>query len=332
MTAQEPIAFRGRLSASVFPEAARVKAWKEQFGRQFLNLDIDPLDDAPFQHDIEFLGLPGISVSKGRVSSVRYSLTPDLIQSAEDNVTLLIPEIGTIELDQNGKNARINQGDALIRRTCETGDTFSSNGRHLALMVPRRSLAQYVGSTEQFAFAAVDAQNATLGLLKQYLRMLLSTSHPPQKENLSKDAADMISRHVHEVFALLMGGTRDLWEVSGDHGGGLFAVRLVAIRMEIQKHALRPGYSIHELSSVIGVTPGYIRKILAAQGQRFSDLVRVSRLDAAHRLLTSPQTRHLSITEIAYSSGFNDLSYFNRCFKQRYGTTPSDVRETGPET
>lgn len=44
MNAQEPIAFRGRLSASVFPEAARLNAWKEQFGRQFLNLDIDPLD------------------------------------------------------------------------------------------------------------------------------------------------------------------------------------------------------------------------------------------------------------------------------------------------
>lgn len=332
MNAQEPIAFRGRLSASVFPEAARLNAWKEQFGRQFLNLDIDPLDDTPFHHDIDFLGLPELSVSKGRVSAVRYSLTPDLIKSAEDNVTLLIPETGSIDLDQQGKEAHINQGDALIRRTCETGDTYSTRGDHLALMVSREALARYVGNTEQFAFAAIRSDDATLGLLKQYLRMLMSNAPTQLNDGLSKDAAEMISRHVHEVFGLLLSASRDLWEHSSEHGGGLFALRLSAIREDIQKHARNPDYSIYHLSRVIGVTPGYIRKILATEGQRFSDLVRSTRLDAAHRLLSTPQMNGLTITEIAFNSGFNDLSYFNRCFKQRFGMTPGEARDAGSLT
>ena len=33
-----------------------------------------------------------------------------------------------------------------------------------------------------------------------------------------------------------------------------------------------------------------------------------------------------SISEIAYSCGFNDISYFNRCFLKKYGCTPSEFR------
>jgi len=31
----------------------------------------------------------------------------------------------------------------------------------------------------------------------------------------------------------------------------------------------------------------------------------------------------LNITEISYKKGFQDASYFNKCFKQHYGMPPS---------
>lgn len=34
----------------------------------------------------------------------------------------------------------------------------------------------------------------------------------------------------------------------------------------------------------------------------------------------------LSIAEIAYFCGFNDISYFNRCFLKAYGETPSSYK------
>jgi AraC family transcriptional activator of tynA and feaB len=38
--------------------------------------------------------------------------------------------------------------------------------------------------------------------------------------------------------------------------------------------------------------------------------------------------RHIS--EIAYAWGFNDLSHFNRAFRQRFDMTPSEWRESAP--
>ncbi|MGY8704675.1 helix-turn-helix transcriptional regulator [Bradyrhizobium sp. 18BD] len=32
------------------------------------------------------------------------------------------------------------------------------------------------------------------------------------------------------------------------------------------------------------------------------------------------------ISDIAFACGFNDLSYFNRCFRRRFGLTPTAAR------
>jgi AraC-like DNA-binding protein len=41
-------------------------------------------------------------------------------------------------------------------------------------------------------------------------------------------------------------------------------------------------------------------------------------------LLAQPAGRRIS--DIAFGCGFNDLSYFNRCFRRRYGLTPTSAR------
>jgi len=34
----------------------------------------------------------------------------------------------------------------------------------------------------------------------------------------------------------------------------------------------------------------------------------------------------LKVIDIAHDCGFNDVSHFNRCFRRRFGVTPSDIR------
>jgi AraC-like DNA-binding protein len=48
-------------------------------------------------------------------------------------------------------------------------------------------------------------------------------------------------------------------------------------------------------------------------------------------LLTDPRCRHRSIIDIAYASGFGDVSHFNRTFRSRHGDTPSGVRAAARE-
>jgi AraC-like DNA-binding protein len=67
-----------------------------------------------------------------------------------------------------------------------------------------------------------------------------------------------------------------------------------------------------------------MQKLLERSGIRFSDQVNAYRLNAAYEMLVD---RKHPIADIAFASGFSDISYFNRLFKKRFDATPSGVRE-----
>ena len=54
--------------------------------------------------------------------------------------------------------------------------------------------------------------------------------------------------------------------------------------------------------------------------------MKLRRLGLAHGMLCDARQRHRSISDIAMASGFGDLSWFNACYRQQYGMTPSASR------
>jgi AraC family cel operon transcriptional repressor len=65
------------------------------------------------------------------------------------------------------------------------------------------------------------------------------------------------------------------------------------------------------------------RSIRQHYGMTTTELVRQHRLEHAARQL---RLTHHDIIDIALGCGFNNLSYFYRCFRERYGTTPRRFR------
>jgi len=45
-----------------------------------------------------------------------------------------------------------------------------------------------------------------------------------------------------------------------------------------------------------------------------------------HAALTDSRQAQRSISEIALASGFGDVSYFNRAFRNHYGASPTAIR------
>ena len=107
-------------------------------------------------------------------------------------------------------------------------------------------------------------------------------------------------------------------------------MRLRAVKGDIAANLLRTDLSVATVARRQGVSPQYVRSLFNGEGTTFADHVRAERLTLAHEILCDPARRDRRISEIAYDTGFGDLSYFNRTFRQRYGMTPSDVRGAAP--
>lgn len=78
--------------------------------------------------------------------------------------------------------------------------------------------------------------------------------------------------------------------------------------------------TLEEMSGSINMSPKYFCRFFQEMTHRtpidYLNYYRIER--ACYQLLTTDQ----SITEVAYNSGFNDLSYFIKTFKKYKGTTP----------
>ena len=93
----------------------------------------------------------------------------------------------------------------------------------------------------------------------------------------------------------------------------------------IEEHMDDELFSIEELSREASYSNmHFYRKIKALAGQTPSQFLRTIRLKRAAELLSKNSD---NVTQIAYSVGFNSLSYFNKCFKEQFGVTPGQFAE-----
>lgn len=84
--------------------------------------------------------------------------------------------------------------------------------------------------------------------------------------------------------------------------------------------------TIADISNEIGLSQSYFMKYFKnTMGTSFIDYLNEYRLTMASRLLLTSDS---SILDIAGKVGFENLSYFNRLFKKRFGTTPSKYRKS----
>ncbi|MGC4232834.1 MAG: helix-turn-helix domain-containing protein, partial [Niabella sp.] len=86
-----------------------------------------------------------------------------------------------------------------------------------------------------------------------------------------------------------------------------------------------PDYSVEKFSAdMLMDRTGLYRKLMALTGQSPTNFIRTIRLNKAAELL---QEKRLSVSEIADEVGFNSVSYFSKCFHEKFGKTPTQYAE-----
>ncbi|GHT38052.1 hybrid sensor histidine kinase/response regulator [Bacteroidia bacterium] len=90
----------------------------------------------------------------------------------------------------------------------------------------------------------------------------------------------------------------------------------------IEQNIDNPDYDIQTFSSDVGVSRMQLyRKLDALTNMTVKEFIRDIRIKRAAQLL---EQNKANVSEIIYQVGFCDLAYFRKCFREQYGTSPSE--------
>ncbi len=93
----------------------------------------------------------------------------------------------------------------------------------------------------------------------------------------------------------------------------------------LDKKLTEPSLNTEELSKLMGMSRMQLhRKLKSLLGLSTTEFIRNERLKSAAELLKNTD---ISIAEAAYSTGFNEVTYFSKSFKKVYGLSPSAFRK-----
>jgi AraC-like DNA-binding protein len=121
----------------------------------------------------------------------------------------------------------------------------------------------------------------------------------------------------------------------GSQGGSKINRRcMTEAKAMIERRIFDPELCARDIANALGVSVRTVQTWFAAQATTPRAYILERRLErAAERLATCDKA---SVSAIAFDSGFNDVAYFARCFRRRFGCAPSSwrngVRNQGPRT
>jgi len=281
--------------------------------------ELDPAPDVPFRATMNsiHIGTTMLGRCDGTFTTVRRERR-QVIETNDDRYCL-VRNTGNREAQVNhrGREFTMRPGAMVLLKLDEP--FFSADGashkRFTNVHLPMATLKAMVTDVDDMVGCEL-APGGALSLAMDYSDLLLR--HPGAVD----EAGMAIASHLTDLVALGLGARGDL--AASAQRGGLRAVRLKAVLMILEKRFTEPDFSAQKLAAAAGLSERYVNELLYEAGASFTMRLLELRLRKAADLLAKPTERRIS--DIAFDCGFNDLSYFNRCFRRRFGLTPTAAR------
>jgi AraC-like DNA-binding protein len=243
-------------------------------------------------------------------SCYRFTRSKRNISAAPaDHCTVLLQVHGQTAIEQDDDTFVVQPNDIAIFDGRQPFNAVNSDGgRRIVAVMPRamiNSRAPWLSRRPLYRFSS----SRFLDLARRHMVHLKS-------DDLTDNQTNLLTENLRNLLAL---ASTDIAPNRLQAELQLEAL-LAFCRQNLRSTKLSPQFAADHFR--ISVRTVHLR--FATLGQTFGGWLLDTRLEACARVLREQPTRHIS--EIAYIHGFNDLSYFNKSFRARFGMTPKEFR------
>lgn len=262
------------------------------------------------------LSVEGCSVERRRVHIMRDSTRL---------YTLLLQAEGSSTFYHCGNEARLAEGDFVL---CDLGLPHLFDTKHPSVTIMVRMapdvLRDYLPTPEQFCglrlgrtVGLASSAGAIVQNLSDNLRAGVRTGF---ETRIARYLLEMISVSYIAGYEPVLKGSAVQWQ------------RRNTIIRYIEDNLRDPGLTAASIAEGLGLSPRYVRNIFSMNGEKVLAYVLRRRLEECARQMHDPAWNGHTLTEIAYSWGFNSAAHFTRTFRDHFGVSPREYRRSAQKS
>jgi len=203
-----------------------------------------------------------------------------------------------------------NVQDVILAEQCSPADA-------LVVKIPGSLIRDQIKEIEDFCWITTNSSSGSADILRNFVLTLWDRS-----EYLDYSDHKFISSSLFKLMEAVFhrGNSNSKAETSE-------MTRLYRrLRHEISVRLNNSKLTVNDLANEMGMSRSKLYRLTSQVGTTVERLIIDIRLDHAAKLLAKTGCEEASLTTLAFDVGFCDLAHFSRCFKRKYGVSPSAFR------
>lgn len=259
------------------------------------------------------------AVDLGSTHMVRVSTSPIAVRRRNQDIARIDdpPYLVKFQMkgeslwSQRGREVHSRPGDFIICSTAEPYSlTFKGYYEMPVLVVAQSIMRRLTPDPDQFLGVKMAGEDADCGLLSSFVAQVVT--------RMSK-LPEPMARRVEGNILDLLGG---VLAVRAHRGTMTRSQQLARIKAYIADHLQDRNLTPAVIAGAFGVSTRSIHAIFETEGISVSRYIRSLRVAGCRRVIESTEAGHWSLTDLAFTWGFYDLSHMTRCFREEYGSPP----------
>lgn len=309
-----------RYSTIGLPALGRTAAWSALYASHMSRVGFTPGDHSSFDAELRIGSLGPVKIAKLSVDgcSVERSRN-DIRNKASRLYSFLFQASGNSTFHQCGNEAPLSEGDFVL---CYTGlpHYWLTKDPSVTIMVrvEPEVLREYLPTPEQFCGLhlgrAVGLAGTVSAMVKSLTDQVEMGGCPGYEDRIARHLLELISTSYTIGFENVSKGSASLWRRRND------------IVRHIEDHLRDPGLTPASVAAGLRMSPRYMRTVFSISGEHVSAYILRRRLEECARRMRSRAWKAHTLTEIAFSWGFNSAAHFTRSFHAQFGVPPRDYR------
>ncbi len=269
-----------------------------------------------FEGALETASLGAVRLARVATSACLVRRRPhDIARVSEAAYLVKFQTRGEALWRQRNREVHLRPGDFVV---CSVAEPYWLEFRGPyempVLALSAQTMRALTPDPDQFLGVRLSGEDADCGLLSAFIAQVSA--------RMSRLSEAMIGRVEANILDLL-GGVLATRTRQGVLNPAQQSAQIKAyIDLHVRDRQLTPAF----VAIAFGISTRHLHSLFQQHATTIGQYIRSLRVRGCRAALESGSAGHRSLTDLALSWGFYDLSHMTRCFKREFGMTPAEAR------